>query len=68
TVRPAPGYGRPAFYENAFLAFGTGTQDTDLVKVGIKFIRSTAVVLSGETRGRTLAEQSLAPAAALPCP
>ncbi|MBN2450019.1 MAG: PQQ-binding-like beta-propeller repeat protein, partial [Lentisphaeria bacterium] len=28
TVRPAPGYGRPAFYENAFLAFGTGTQDT----------------------------------------
>ena len=44
----------PRRFENGFLAFGDGHEDTDLVKCGLKFVVSSAVILLGPTRGQAV--------------
>ena len=60
SLRRAPEYLYPHLFENAFLAFGDGAEDTDLVKCGIKFVVTSAVILSGPTKGQAAQSQKIA--------
>jgi hypothetical protein len=42
-------------YENAYLAFGDGLDDNQLVKCGFKFILGSAVIITGSTTGGEVA-------------
>lgn len=50
-MQRSPGFLHPAVYENAFLAFGEGTDEAKLVKCGVKFVQGTAVIATGSARG-----------------
>ncbi|MCB1226278.1 MAG: PQQ-binding-like beta-propeller repeat protein [Verrucomicrobiales bacterium] len=48
-MQRAPGFPNPPHYGNGFFAFGDGPKDEDLVKCGIQFIQSSAVIAEGAT-------------------
>ncbi|MDP6117554.1 MAG: PQQ-binding-like beta-propeller repeat protein [Planctomycetota bacterium] len=50
-MQRATEYRYPNFFENAFVAFGDGPKDKDLIKCGIKFVQGSAVILAGPTNG-----------------
>ena len=49
--RTAQGFGYPSFYENGFLAFGDGSDETKLVKCGLHIYQGSCAIIEGPYRG-----------------
>ncbi|MCC6881122.1 MAG: PQQ-binding-like beta-propeller repeat protein [Verrucomicrobiales bacterium] len=49
SMRACAGFPNPPWYQNGFLVFGDGPEDTSLVKCGFQFVQGMARILEGPT-------------------